>query len=113
MGIELVKQALNARGPEYTHCYVSLLAEVAKLRMTPELEALAVESLDDPDLEVVTHAASTLGQFGSTGAEKPLWTRLEKWLQEWKGRAGELPKNFDSAHPNNWHKQVSHMGPRG
>ena len=54
----------------------------------------------------MTHAASTLGQFGSTGAEKPLWTRLEKWLQEWKGRAGELPKNFDSAHPNNWQKQV-------
>ena len=106
MGIELVKQALGARGPEYTHCYAALLLEVAKPRMTPELEALAIESLDDPDLEVVTHAATTLGQFGSTGAEKPLWTRLEKWLQEWKGRAGELPKNFDSAHPNNWHKQV-------
>ncbi|HEY9430064.1 MAG TPA: hypothetical protein VI260_01110 [Blastocatellia bacterium] len=106
MGIELVKQALGARGPEYTHCYAALLLEVAKPRMTTELEALAIDSLDDPDLEVVTHAASTLGQFGSTGAEKPLWQRLEKWLQEWKGRAGELPKNFDSAHPNNWHKQV-------
>jgi hypothetical protein len=106
MGIELVKQALGARGPEYTHCYAPLLLEVAKLRMTPELEALAIEGLDDPDLEVVIHAASTLGQYGSTGAEKPLWQRLEKWLQEWKGRAEELPKNFDSAHPNNWHKQV-------
>lgn len=106
MGIELVKQALGARGPEYTHCYATLLLEVAKPRMTPELEALVIESLDDLDLEVVTHAASTLGQYGSTGAEKPLWQRLEKWLQEWKGRAGELPKNFDSAHPNNWHKQV-------
>ena len=106
MGIELVKKALGARGPEFTHCYATLLVEVAKLRMTPELEALAIESLDDPDLEVVTHAASTLGQYGSTGAEKPLWQRLEKWIQEWKGRAGELPKYFDSAHPNNWHKQV-------
>jgi hypothetical protein len=106
MGIELVKQALGARGPEFTHCYSELLVGVAKMRMTPELEALAIESLDDPDPEVVTHAASTLGQYGSTGAEKPLWQRLEKWLREWKGREGELPKNFDSAHPNNWDKQV-------
>src|SRR5262245_35950156 len=106
MGIDLIKQALYARGKEYTHCYASLLLEVAKLRMTPELEALAIESLDDPDPEVVIQAASTLGHYGSAGAGKPLWTRLEKWLQEWKGRAEELPKNFDSSHPNFWHKQV-------
>jgi hypothetical protein len=106
MGIELVKQALDARVPEYTHCYASLLTDVAKLRMTPDLESLAIETLDDPDPEVVIQAASTLGQYGSAGGEKPLWTRLEKWLQEWKGRAEELPKNFDSSHPNFWHKQV-------
>jgi hypothetical protein len=35
--------------------------------MTPELEDLAIERLDDPDLEVVTNAASALGQYGSTG----------------------------------------------
>jgi hypothetical protein len=105
-GIDLIKQALAARGKEHTRCYVSLLVEVAKLRMTPELEALSIEHLDDPDPEVVIHAASTLGQYGSTGAEKPLWRRLEKWLQEWKGRGEELPKNFDSSHPNFWPKQV-------
>lgn len=105
-GIELVKQELAARGPEYTHCYASLLADVAKLRTIPELEALAVEHLDGPDPEVVIHAASMLGQYGSADAEKPLWRRLEKWLQEWKGRAEELPKNFDSDHPNFWHKGV-------
>jgi hypothetical protein len=104
MGIELIKQA--ARSKEHTRCYVSLLTEVAKLRMTPELEELAIEHLDDPDPEVVIQAASTLGQYGSADAEKPLWQRLEKWLQEWKGRAEELPKNFDSSHPNFWHKQV-------
>jgi hypothetical protein len=106
MGIDLIKQALAARGKEYTHCYASLLLEVAKLRMTPELEALAIEHLDDPDPEVVIQAASTLGQYGSIDAEKPLWQRLEKWLQEWKGRTEEFPKNFDSSHPNFWHKQV-------
>ncbi|HEY7182335.1 MAG TPA: HEAT repeat domain-containing protein [Blastocatellia bacterium] len=106
-GIELAKQALNARGPEYTHCYASLLSDVSKLRMTPELEALAIEHLDDPDPEVVINAASALGQYGSTDAEKPLWARLEKWLQEWKGRAEELPKNFDSGNPNSWSKQVA------
>jgi hypothetical protein len=107
-GIDLIKHALAARGKEYTRCYVSLLVEVAKLRMTPELEALAIEHLDDPDPEVVISAASMLGQYGSTGAEKPLWRRLEKWLQEWKGRGEELPKNFDSSHPNFWPKQVGH-----
>ncbi len=106
MGIDLVSRELTARGPEYTHCYASLLADVAKLRMAPDLEALAIETLDDPDPEVVIQAVSALGQYGSAGAEKPLWTRLEKWLQEWKGRAEELPKNFDSSHPNFWHKQV-------
>jgi len=106
MGIDLVRRELTARGPEYTHCYASLLADVAKLRMTSDLEGLAIETLDDPDPEVVIQAASTLGQYGSAGGEKPLWTRLEKWLQEWKGRAEELPKNFDSSHPNFWHKQV-------
>jgi HEAT repeat protein len=105
-GIDLIKQALAARGKEHTRCYVSLIVEVAKLRMTPELEALAIEHLDDPDPEVVINAASMLGQYGSTGAEKPLWQRLEKWLQEWKGRGEELPKNFDSSHPNFWPKQV-------
>jgi len=106
MGIDPIKQALAARGKEHTRCYVSLLIEVAKLRMTPDLEELAIEHLDDPDPEVVIQAASTLGQYGSIDAEKPLWQRLEKWLQEWKGRAEELPKNVDSSHPNFWHKQV-------
>jgi hypothetical protein len=106
MGIDLVKQELAARGPEYTHCYASILVEVAKLRMTTELEALAIEHLDDPDPEVVINAASMLGQYGSAEAENPLWQRLEKWLQEWKARTEELPKNFDSNHPKFWHKQV-------
>lgn len=105
MGIELVKQALAA-GPKYTGCYASLFVDVAKLRTPPELEVLAIEHLDDPDPKVVFSAASMLGQHGSAGAEKPLWQRLEKWLQEWKGRAEELPKNFDSSHPNFWPKQI-------
>jgi hypothetical protein len=106
MGIELIKQALAARGKEDTRCYSSLLAEVAKMRATPELEALAIEHLDDPDPEVVIQAASTLGQYGSTGSEKPLWRRLDKWLQEWRARAEEGPKYFDSNHPNFLHRQI-------
>jgi hypothetical protein len=106
MGIELVERELAARGDGYTRCYSSLLVDVAKLRTTPGLEALAIERLDDPDPEVVINAASMLGQYGSAEAENPLWQRLEKWLHEWKGRAEELPKNFDSNHPKFWHKQV-------
>jgi hypothetical protein len=75
--------------------------------MTPELETLAIEHLDESDPEVVISAASTLGQYGSIDAKKPLWARLEKWLQEWKERSEELPKNLDTSNPNFWSKQVA------
>src|SRR5262249_5910858 len=43
MGIDSVKRELAARGPGYSRCYAGILSDVAKLRMTPELEDLAIE----------------------------------------------------------------------
>lgn len=51
-------------------------------------------------------AASTLGKYGSTNAEKPLWQRLDKWLQEWKGRPEEAQRYFDLGHPDFWDRQI-------
>jgi|SRR5262245_15651523 len=106
MGIDLVKQAVAARGQGNQQCYASALTEVANLRRHPELEAIAIELLDDPDPKAVAGAASMLGRYGSPDAEGPLWRRLEKWLQEWQGRADELMKDYKRDHPNIWHREV-------
>jgi len=107
MGIELVKRELDAQGPGYTRCYAAaLLYDVGRLQMTPELEALAIEQLNDPNLEIVTFAAMILGLHGSSGAENPLWQRLDQWYEEWKARAEDFPRTFDHSHPNFWPKQV-------
>jgi hypothetical protein len=106
-GVELARRSMVAKpGSEYMRCDVSLLSAAARLRMTPELEALLIEQLDDPNPKVVTNAALALGQYGSTRAEEPLWKRLEKWRQEWKGREEELPKTTNRMHPNFLHKQL-------
>ena len=106
MGIDLIKQAVAGRGPGNQQCYASTLTEVAKLRRHPELETIAIDRLDDPDPKVVADAASMLGEYGSPDAEGPLWRRLEKWLQDWQGRADELMKDYKRDHPNIWHRQV-------
>src|SRR5262249_43662458 len=106
MGIDLVKQSLAARGPGNAQRYTTALTEVAKLRRHPELEAIAIDRLDDPDPKVVADAASMLGECGSPDGEGPRWRRLEKWLQEWKGRSEELMKYYKRDHPNVWHREV-------
>ena len=87
-GIALIRRALNAR--EHTHCYPEVLTGVAALHSSLELEKLALEFLNDADLEVVTGAIKLLGQSGSTEAEAPLWQKFEQWHQVWSGRASVL-----------------------
>jgi hypothetical protein len=106
MGVELARRAMDKRDSEHARCPVLPFYSIATLRMTPELEALAIEGLDDPDPEAAMNAAMALGEFGSTRAKEPLWKRLEKWRQEWKGREGELSKRIDNKLPNFRHKQL-------
>ncbi len=106
LGIDLFKQDIAARGSGSQPRCVPGLTEVAKLRWRPELEAIAIERLDDPNPKVVADAASMLGQYGSPATEGPLWRRLEKWVQEWKGRAEELMKEYKHDHPNIWHREA-------
>lgn len=87
-GGELIRQALNARG--HTRCYPNVLGSVAELHFNPELEKLALEMLDDSDLEIVINAVEVLGKYGSSQAETSLWKKLEQWHQSWKGREREL-----------------------
>jgi hypothetical protein len=90
--IPLIRRAVQARVD--THCYDGVLRGVGELQYNTELESLAVEFLNDPDPEVVIDAAALLGQRGSAAVETALWQRLEKWQQEWSGRAAELRGNL-------------------
>ena len=74
-GAERLRAALAAR--EETGCYRSVLEDVARLRMSPEIEEIAVAALGDPEPEVVQNAAGVLGRYGSPDAARHLWERLE------------------------------------
>ena len=92
-GAELLSKALAAR--KATRCYTTVLGEVAaRGQMTPEIEQEAVAHLDDPDVEVVASAVTTLGRYGSAEAEQPLWDRLRKWHSAWASRSSELPDGY-------------------
>jgi hypothetical protein len=67
-----------------------LLGNVAQVAWNPAIQAEAIASLDDPDPEVATSAAGVLASHGGPEVEGPLWKRLEKWSEQWRGRAAEL-----------------------
>jgi hypothetical protein len=87
-GATALEQALSPSSP----CYKSLLGSLAPLHYGPEIEALAIRRLDDPDLEAVADSAITLGEYGSAQAEAPLWKRFEKWHEEWKQKADQMQR---------------------
>jgi hypothetical protein len=87
-GTDALEQALLPS----SRCYKSLLGSLAPLHYGPEIEALAIRRLDDPDPEVVADSVRTLGEYGSAQAEAPLWKRFEKWHEEWKDKADQLQR---------------------
>ncbi len=91
-GGELLNRALTARGKGLSRCYASTLTDVARLHMSAEVEDAANASLEESDPEIVSQAASVLGQYGSADAEKKLWQRLEKWHEEMQSQADALSK---------------------
>ena len=66
-GLGLVREVLCIR--KRTGCFRSILKSVADLHIDSGLVALAVESLEDADLDVVTSAAETLRDYGTAGAQ--------------------------------------------
>jgi hypothetical protein len=87
-GAGLVEKARASR--KETGCYRSLLTDVARLHMSPELERIAVASLDDSNPASVADAAQMLGGYGSGDARDALLRRFESWHAEWAGREKEL-----------------------
>ena len=82
-----------------TGCYTAVLRDVATLRMTQRVEAVAVAHLDDPDPQVVISAAETLGRYGSRASQQPLRAQFERWHRAWEGRQEELRYSHAAGSP--------------
>lgn len=88
LGARLINDALAARA--VTGCFKSVLLDVAKLHMAPELESAAIAHLGDSQAEVVAAAVEMLGRYGSPAAQAPLRTAFERWHRAWQDRPDEV-----------------------
>ena len=88
LGKALLNRVVGSR--KTTGCYASALRDVAALRMTPAVEAVAVAHLAGPDPQVVMSAVETLGRYGSGASQAPLRKQFERWHHVWEGRKEEL-----------------------
>jgi hypothetical protein len=85
-GAEQVRASMNSR--KDTHCYSQLFQSLGD--ELPAAQESAITALNDSDPEVTQDAVIALGRWGSSEAETPLWSRLERFHKEWTGREGEL-----------------------
>lgn len=89
-----ISQAVAARGPAFSACNHGLFHSIAEIHFDPVLEQIAIESLDDPDVEVAMNAASALGHYGSLNAQPALLKRFTAWASSWSRRESELDLTF-------------------
>jgi hypothetical protein len=87
-GTAQVSDALGQR--KATGCYKFQLTELNDEIRNPKIERIAIDALNDLSPDVVRSAAQALGRYGSPKAEGALWTRLDKFHEQWKDRADEL-----------------------
>jgi hypothetical protein len=92
-------KALSSTRLANKDCRSRMLGTVAGLYACPELEALAVHYLEDPDPEMVIDCAETLGKHGTAQAEAPLWKRFQKWHDEWNNRSEEMQSRMIQGRP--------------
>ncbi len=95
-GAEMIEKALASR--KTTRCYANLLTDMARLHMSPELERIAITSLDDPDPQLAASAIEMLGGYGSAGARDALMRRFERLRDDGSQRASK-PGNSNDANP--------------
>jgi hypothetical protein len=87
-----IEKALAVR--EFTGCHRDLFQTISEIHFDPVLEQIAIQSLNDSDLQVAMAAATMLGKFGSPAAEDALWRRYVSWTEKWKGRESDLDLMF-------------------
>ncbi|HXI42725.1 MAG TPA: hypothetical protein VNH83_22275, partial [Bryobacteraceae bacterium] len=94
-GAKEVNASLNAR--KDTGCYRYQLQGLgAEL---PKVQQHAIDALDDPDPDLVQDAVLALGRRGASDAETALWERLQRFHEEWAGRADQLRSTPDYQSP--------------
>ena len=84
-----IERAIAARGDKFTACNQALFQTVSEIHYDPLLEEIGIQSLDDPDPQVASTAATMLGKFGSPAAESALWQRYTSWNVKWGGRKAQ------------------------
>ena len=83
-GATAVRDSLAARS--MTACYDSLLTDLGDSMSSPGVEKVAMDALNDANLDVAQDAALALAKHGSKDSEARLWARLEQLYETRKGR---------------------------
>ena len=73
-GVRMLNQTLDSRVG--TGCYKFVLTDVATDPMPSSVEQVALDLLNDPDLEIAISVVKLAGEKGSAAAEEKLWSRL-------------------------------------
>jgi len=97
-GQEMLERTVSTRAGVSTRCYQYVLGAIARIRMTPPVEAVAIAHLTDSYPDVARDAAEALGAAGSAAAREPLLKAFEQWHAAWNGRADDL--RYTQAVPN-------------
>ena len=87
-GVKQMETTLASRTGSFHYRYI--LSGVAALAPGPDVEKLAASPLHDPNTQVQSDAVKTLGTYGSSAAEAPLWARMREWHRQWAGRAEKI-----------------------
>jgi hypothetical protein len=98
----LVERAVQARGPGKTACNHSIFQDIAHYSQDPMLREVAIQTLDDPDPEVIMDALIYLMSYGDASDEEPISNRYSKWSQKWRGRSDELDSRKAGSPAGNW-----------
>lgn len=98
----LVERAVQARGPGKTACNHSIFQDIAHYSQDPVLRETAIQTLDDPDPEVIMDALIYLMSYGNASDEEAISKRYTKWSQKWHGRSGELDFREAGSPAGNW-----------
>lgn len=73
-----------------TGWYKYLLGEVAQRTPSSKIQGMAIDSLSDPDHEVVTSAVQALALAGDEQAKIALYQRLGEWRAKWMGHERDM-----------------------
>jgi hypothetical protein len=88
-GVKQISDVLGSHAPG--GCVLSPLTALKEYIRIPQLEAVAIATLDDPSPQTASDAAQALQKYGSPKAENALWARMEKFHRKLERPARRPP----------------------